>query len=180
MGNAAHDTYLEERVLSADPVELVCMVYQGAIDAVEDARRYLATGQVAARSRAVSKACGCVLELGGSLDKERGGDLSRRLAELYDYLVRRLMEANLAASEAPLAEVQSLLSTLAEAWREVSPRGRHEIPEPGVWAQPAMPEAEPAYAPPSQERYEVPQPSPWAQPPIPEAVPVYASQSWSF
>jgi len=180
MWNAAHDTYLEERVLSADPVELVCMVYQGAIDAVEDARRYLGTGQVAARSRAISKACDCILELRGSLDKERGGDLSRRLAEIYDYVVRRLMEANLDASDALLAEVHGLLSTLAEAWREVSPRGRHEVPEPGAWAQPAMSEAEPAYASPSQECYEVPQPSPWAQPPIPEAEPVYAAQSWSF
>lgn len=152
MWNAAHDAYLEDKVLSADPVELVCMLYQGAIDAVDDARRYLAAGEIAARSRAISKACDLVLELSGSLDIPLGGDLSRRLAELYDYLLRRLMEANLKASDAMLAEARGLLETLAEGWRGVSPLGRCELPET----------------------------SPWAPLPAPEAEPVYASQSWSF
>jgi flagellar protein FliS len=146
MWNAAHDTYLEDKILSAGPVELVCMLYQGAIDTVEDARRHLAAGEIAARSRAISKACSFVLELSGSLDIQLGGQLSRRLAEIYEYLLRRLMEANLKASDALLAEVQGLLSTLGEGWRGVSPRGRYPVPEPGLWAQPPVPEAEPAYA----------------------------------
>lgn len=81
MWNAAHDTYLEEKILSADPVELVCMLYQGAIDAVEEARRYLAAGEIAARSRAISKACDIVLELSSALDIQLGGQLSLRLAD---------------------------------------------------------------------------------------------------
>jgi flagellar protein FliS len=154
MWNAAHDTYLEEKILSADPVELVCMLYQGAIDAVEEARRYLAAGEIAARSRAISKACDIVLELSSALDIQLGGQLSLRLAELYDYLLRRLLEANLKASDGLLAEAQGLLSTLTEGWRGVSPRGRSESAEP--------------------------RPGPWAQLPVSEAEPVYASQCWSL
>jgi drug/metabolite transporter (DMT)-like permease len=39
--------YLETNVLSANPLELVCMMYAGAIEAVRDARRFLAEAEVA-------------------------------------------------------------------------------------------------------------------------------------
>ena len=60
-----------------------------------------------------------MIELATSLDHERGGEISQRLALLYDYIQRRLLEANLQQSDAPLAEVLGLLSTLSEAWAGV-------------------------------------------------------------
>ena len=116
MGYSAHDAYLESRVLSADPVELVRLLYQAATAAVRDARRYLAEGDIAARSRAISKAFDVLMELTVSLDHTRGGEISLRLAQLYDYMQRRLTEANLTQADAPLAEVAGLLATLEEAW----------------------------------------------------------------
>ncbi len=65
MWENAQDAYLEQRVLSADPLELVRLLYQAAIAAVRDARRALSAGEIAARSRSISKACGIVLELNG-------------------------------------------------------------------------------------------------------------------
>src|SRR5206468_2046051 len=43
-------------------------------------------------------------------------------AQLYDYMQRRLLEANMKQADAPLSEVLGLLSTLSEAWIEVSGR----------------------------------------------------------
>ena len=71
MQNNGHDAYLESRVLSANPVELVHMLYQGCVQAVRDARYSLAQGQIAQRSRSIDKACGILMELNGSLDHER-------------------------------------------------------------------------------------------------------------
>src|ERR1039458_5604100 len=51
MWQNAHDAYLESRVLSADPLELVHLLYEAAIEAVREARRYLAAGETAVRGR---------------------------------------------------------------------------------------------------------------------------------
>ncbi len=68
----ASDAYLESRVLSADPLDLVRMLYHGATGAVRDARRHLESGEIEARSRSISRACAILLELLASLDPERG------------------------------------------------------------------------------------------------------------
>lgn len=124
MWRNAHDSYLEDQVLSADPVELVHLLYQACMNAVGDARRHLAEGRILARARAISKACDILLELTTSLDHDLGGALSDRLAELYGYMHRRLIEANFRQDDAILAEVAGLLETLHEAWdalRRTSP-----------------------------------------------------------
>ena len=119
MWNSGHDAYLESRVLAADPVELVNLLYQACTQAVREARGYLAAGKIAERSREINKACAIVIELATSLDHERGGDISQRLALLYDYMQRRLLQANMQQSDAPLADVLGLLTTLSEAWAGV-------------------------------------------------------------
>src|ERR1017187_9206690 len=114
--NSGHDAYLESRILTADPIELVNLLYQACVQAVREARRHLAEGRIAERSREINKACQLVIELATSRDHERGKEISRPLALLYDYIQRRLREANMQQSDAPLADVLGLLSTLSEAW----------------------------------------------------------------
>lgn len=116
----ACDAYLESNVLSANPVELVRILYEAARDSVENARRYLRAGDIASRSREITKACAILTELELSLNHEAGGSLSRTLVELYDYMQRRLLQANAEQSEPPLAEVSRLLSELREAWKSAS------------------------------------------------------------
>ena len=151
MGYHAHDAYLETRILSADPVELVRLLHQAGMTAVRDARRHLSAGDIAGRSRAISKASAVLLELVQSLDHQRGGEIADRLGRLYDYMLRRLTEANFQQADAPLGEVLSLMATLAEAWDEI-----RKEPEPA-------PKVE----------------SPWAQP-VPEAAGASVEHAWSF
>jgi flagellar secretion chaperone FliS len=115
----ARETYLENRVLSADGTELVRLLYQASTAAVREARRHLSEGHILERSRSITKASEILLELAASLDHERGGEISRRLASLYEYMLRRLNEANMQQSDPPLAEVLGLLATLSEAWEAV-------------------------------------------------------------
>src|SRR5690348_15948856 len=116
MWQNAHNTYIEERVLSAGPLELVGMLYQSAIGSVRDARRHLAGGDILARSRSISKACEVIGEQAGSLDLGRGGELAVRLAQLYEYMLQRLSEANFRQADEPLSEVLGLLLILVEGW----------------------------------------------------------------
>ena len=142
--NNGHDAYLESKVLSADPLELVNLLYQASIDAVRNARHHLAEGRILERSQAINRACEISFELSAALDHERGGELSRRLASLYEYMRRRLIEANLKQEDAPLAEVLGLLTTLGEAWEAIRPV--EKLPPPvieseGAWSQPVMAES---------------------------------------
>jgi flagellar protein FliS len=129
MAQMWNDAYLESRVLSADPLELIAILYEGALGAVEQARRHLAAGSIPARSAAVSKAVGILGELAGLLDHSKGGELSSRLAALYDYMQHRLLEANFLQIEEPLAEVAGLLRVLSEGWCGIkNPRPAVEPP----------------------------------------------------
>ena len=127
-------TSLETRVLSATPLELIQMLYDGAIETVQAARQHLSQGRIAERGRSVSKAVDILSELSRSLNHAVGGDLSSRLAALYDYMQRTLLEANFSQTEGGFVETENLLKTMAEAWRGVA--GATSA-EPGIAAGPA-------------------------------------------
>jgi flagellar protein FliS len=152
MATSAHETYLESRILTADPMELVRILYRLAIDRVREARGHLEKGDIAARAKAISTASQAIGELHGSLNLEAGGEIARRLSELYDYMQRRLLEATLRQSIEPLDEVLGLLSTLSEAWQGARP-------------EPVSPPVQPAAMPYLDES--------------PAAGYAYAAQSWS-
>jgi flagellar protein FliS len=156
MWRNAHDTYLEERILSADPAELIQMLYQAALTAVADARRHLAERQILPRARSISKACNVLVELNTSLDFERGGEIAVRLSQLYGYMHRRLVAANLRQNDELLAEVSGLLSTLMEGWDAVKAGLQQESPR------------------------ETPRSTPWMSAAFAEQEFAAASSSWSF
>jgi len=116
MAHTSYDKYLETEVLTADPLKLVNMLYRAAIEAVEAARRHLASGEIRERSRKITKAWEIVHELRRSLDDQHGVDLTRQLRGLYAYVQGRLLEANAQQADAPLAEAERILKTLLEGW----------------------------------------------------------------
>lgn len=120
VGSAA---YLESRIRSADPIELIAILYEYAILSVREARESLAKKDIAARSRQISKTVAIIGELDSSLNHSVGGQISTNLARLYQYIRERLTAANVRKEDAPLAEVESLLNTLAEAWNSVKCEG---------------------------------------------------------
>jgi len=160
MWRNAHDTYLEERILSADPVELIEMLYQAALRAVADARRHLAERQILPRARSISKACNVLVELNTSLDFACGGDIAVRLSQLYGYMHRRLVEANLQQNDQPLAEVSGLLSTLMEGWAGVKAGLQQDSPR--------------------ETLRDTPRDTPWMPAAFAEQELATASSSWSF
>lgn len=147
----ATDAYLESRICSAEPLELISLLYGACLDSVKEARRHLAAGVIAERSRAITKACEVLMELTNSLDHHRGGEIADRLARLYEYMMQRLLDANLEQVDAPLAEVLGLLTTLSEGFAGLV---RQEQQAPVSDAQP------------------------WAAPY--DAPSSYSSQAWSF
>jgi flagellar protein FliS len=112
------NTYFEQMILSASPVELIRILYQCALSAVRDAREHLRGGRIAERSRTINKAYDVLTELTGALRPAEAPELAARLRALYCYMQGRLLEANFRQTDAPLEEVLMLLTTLAEGWKE--------------------------------------------------------------
>ncbi|MFM0000982.1 flagellar export chaperone FliS [Paraburkholderia dipogonis] len=120
--NAYARVGVETGVMGASPHRLIVMLYQGARQAIAQARMHLQQGNVPARGEAIGKAIQIVESgLQQSLNLEAGGEIAERLNALYSYMSRRLLEANIKQSEAMLVEVDGLLDTLEEAWIGIAP-----------------------------------------------------------
>lgn len=109
----------------ADPHKLVLMLFDGAIEQLARARLHWAAGRIAARGEALSQAIRIVEEgLKASLDRKAGGDLAGTLAELYDYISRQILRANLTGDPSQLDIATRLLGELREAWSHIAPNAR--------------------------------------------------------
>ena len=112
---------------TADPHRLIQMMFDGALARVAPARGCMQYGRVAEKGPLVSRALAIVDELRGSLDLVRGGTIAASLDDLYDYMSRRLVEANATNRPEILDEVTTLLRELRDAWVAVSA----DAPQPG-------------------------------------------------
>lgn len=113
---------LESAVMSASPHQLVVVLFDGALSALVRARLFLEQGQMAPKGEALSKAINIIDNgLKAGLDMEIGGELPVNLANLYDYMVRRLLHANLRNDVDAISEVERLLANIADAWKQIGP-----------------------------------------------------------
>jgi flagellar secretion chaperone FliS len=111
---------IETNVSTANPHQLVLMLFDGALLAINSGAISMANGDVAAKGSSISKAIEIVtFGLKASLDGESGGDLAVRLGSLYDYVCERLFFANSQNNAGALDEASALLSELREAWAQI-------------------------------------------------------------
>lgn len=111
---------IESGVGAADPHKLILMLYQGALLAIASARNQMQRGDIPGKGASISRAITIIDEgLKASLNMEAGGALSRNLADLYDYMSQRLLQANLKNDPAMLDETSKLLTELKEAWESI-------------------------------------------------------------
>lgn len=118
---AARSTYRAGAVSTASPSNLVTLLYDGALAAVERAERALdETGAeaIAMAHNELTRAQDIVLELQLALDHEVGGGIAASLDSLYDFCLDALLQANLRKDPSTLAGVRTVLSGLREAWAE--------------------------------------------------------------
>ncbi|NHA13374.1 flagellar export chaperone FliS [Thioalkalivibrio sp. XN279] len=107
------------QVEGAAPERLVQLMLEGALDRISTARGAMENGQVALKGERIGKAIGIVEGLRAVLDHDRGGDLAGNLDALYDYMSRRLAEANMRNDPRILDEVSGLLREIKAAWDRI-------------------------------------------------------------
>ena len=117
------DVYRRLHVESRTPLELVVLLYDGALTRVAEARTAIDHGDMPAFRSAISRVLGIVAELQNTLDMRAGGEIAKSLDSLYTFVTTALMEASTRGSAHPLEGVQTVLSTLRDAWTEISRGG---------------------------------------------------------
>ncbi|OGU22280.1 MAG: flagellar export chaperone FliS [Hydrogenophilales bacterium RIFOXYD1_FULL_62_11] len=126
--NAVHayaSVGLETGVVAASPHQLIIMLYEGAELSVRMAIKHLSDGDITRKSAAIAKASNIIQEgLCAALDPHQGGEIAAQLHALYDYMIKRLMLANMNNQSAPLEEVLGLLRELHAAWKQIATSGR--------------------------------------------------------
>ena len=105
----------------ASPHRLIAMLLDGALARLSHARGCIERGEIAAKGRALSQTIDIVGELNGCLDHTRGPDIAGKLSSLYDYMGRRLLQANLGNDIAAIEEVASLFREIRDGWNAVDP-----------------------------------------------------------
>ena len=114
------DAYYQTHVQSRSPLELVVMLYDGALRFLDQAAEAMDRGDMASKAMALSKAFAILAELQNTLNVKDGGDVARQLDALYSHMHDRLVDANVQRSSAPIRDVMKLLAPLRDAWSQVA------------------------------------------------------------
>jgi flagellar protein FliS len=112
--------YIQTQIQSRSPLELVVMLYDGALRFLQQTVDAMQRGDLVAKRDSLSKAMAIVTELHGMLDLEQGGEVAASLDSLYTYMMERLTTANQQRDAAPVAEVMRLMSGLRDAWSQIA------------------------------------------------------------
>lgn len=107
---------LHSKVASASPHSLVAMLLDGLLEKLAKASGAMQRGDLSLQGSAVSSAMRIIDALRASLDHERGGELAGNLGAMYDYMEKRLVEANLDSNIKIIAEVTSLIDQIKFGW----------------------------------------------------------------
>jgi flagellar protein FliS len=113
-------TYQQVQVTSRSPLELVVMLYDGALASLTKARDALQRRNLPEKAAATSRALAIVNELQSTLNLEAGGEVASRLDSLYTYISGRLVDSNLTRDPSPLDEAIKLLSVLRDGWAQIA------------------------------------------------------------
>ncbi len=109
----------ESAIEGANPHRLIQMLMNGALDRLAQARGAIEREDIPAKGLLIGKSISIISGLQASLDKSRSEELVANLDRLYDYMQRRLLEANLRNDPAIIDEVSGLLKTVKSAWDEI-------------------------------------------------------------
>lgn len=120
MYESATKSYQEANYLSADPLKLIRMCYEGAISNLKLARDAYIDRDYEAKGKAMIKTLDIIHELNASLDMEKGGEIARNLRALYLYMIQALTEADLKNNLAVFDDVIRMLEALGSAWQELA------------------------------------------------------------
>lgn len=112
-----YNAYLRSKVMTATPAELTLMLYEGAIKFVNKAIMSIEKDDVMGAHNNLMKSQRIIEELRASLDHKY--PVAKEFDTVYEYILRRLVEANIKKDKDILEEVLEHIRTMRDTWKEV-------------------------------------------------------------
>lgn len=122
----AHETYRNAAIQTADRGKLVVMVYDHCIQWCD--RALEASGNIEARTKALTKVQDGLAELTCALDMENGGEIAKSLWRLYDFMAWTLHDCLVRKLDEGVVFVRGLLADLRGAWQTAAENVRKTQP----------------------------------------------------
>lgn len=118
---ASYAAYQNVGVKTASPVQLVVLLYEGAVKHIRKGEALLAEeGAFNEAAEHVLRAMGIVTELAGILNPQASPELAQSLSGVYQHVLGLLSKALRGRGPAGLAEAAGIMDSLGSAWRELS------------------------------------------------------------
>lgn len=120
--------YRKTVISTTDKVQIIYMLYEGALNHLKIARRKIESGDTMSKGQHFSKATAIISELSNVLDMEKGGEISRNLRSLYEYVLQRLLYANLNNDISAIEDTEKVIETLKSGWKEMMEEQKQKQP----------------------------------------------------
>jgi flagellar protein FliS len=131
LGAARHyKQYQRDDISTSSQGQLILMMYEGAMKNTSLAIDCIDQKDIPGKGLHIRKTHDIINELSLALDMEKGGDVSRRLERLYQFILSQLTLANIKSETKILKSILDILKTLLDAWTEVINKQKVEEPTP--------------------------------------------------
>lgn len=118
------ESYRQNAVLTASPLQLVILLYDGALRFLYAAKEAMLRKDLYEQNANLQKAQSIVSELSAGVDQQQGGELAENLLGLYTYCYNEIVEANLGDKLENVERCIAVLSQLRESWSELETKQR--------------------------------------------------------
>jgi len=112
----AYNQYKQNTVFTASPEELTLMLYNGMVKYANQAMIAIEEKRIPQAHEAITRTSDIIMELNMTLNMDY--EVSQGLRQLYDFLLNRLTEANIAKDKGIIEEILPLITELRDTWKE--------------------------------------------------------------
>jgi len=111
--------YKNTEINTSDKVRIISLLYEGAINFIKIAKKKTLEQDIAGKGLYIGKATSIIGELSSSLNTEAGGEIVMNLRRLYDFVLEKLLSANLKNDIKAFDDAERVLEVLRNAWKEM-------------------------------------------------------------
>ncbi len=120
-------SYKITQIETADQLSLILMTYDRAILLLGKAKEEISQKKYEEKHNSLTKACDIVFELIQSLDHDNGGEIAASLSNLYDFVIREIVDADANLNTKAIDNAKGILSELRKAWKDIETNANKEI-----------------------------------------------------
>jgi flagellar secretion chaperone FliS len=115
--NNPYQAYQQNTVTTASPGELTLMLYNGCLKFINIAKKAIQENNISEKNMNIQKAQNIISELMVTLNMDV--EISKQLMSMYDYIHRRLIEANIKNDVEILEECEGFVTEFRDTWKQV-------------------------------------------------------------